>query len=286
MGALYTEIYDSDIRGRLSNPEASFALSCWELARGVATLPTEEALLRMRLDWLMPDVMVLRRGPDSGLVYAHYGARIAEHAGFDMTGKALADFQGAIGDFYRECYDRVLASDAPLATVHRLGSYDERPIWERVILPVLQADGQRALFVVNRVRKLEDDIALLSSRARGNGVIALQFRRDPGGSIVDAVIAGANAAAQKMTGRRLDELLDKSIRDCFPGVIVHALWWRYLEVATTRVEQAFQIDYRMDGLDDLFDVRLYPFRDGVAIDFRILQRAGEGGASKDALVAA
>jgi hypothetical protein len=238
------------------------------------------------MDWLMPDMMVLRRGADGGFYHAHYGARIAHHAGFDMTGKALADFQGVLGEFYSACYDRVLATDAPLATVHRLGNYNERPLWERVILPVVQADGGRALYVVNRVRKLEDDIALLSSRARGNGVIALQFRRDADGTIVDALIAGANTAAQKMTGRRLDELLDRSIRDCFPGIIVHALWWRYLEVAATRIEQAFQIDYQEDGLDDLFDVKLYPFRDGIAIDFRILQRTAGVSASKSTTVAA
>ncbi len=286
MAALYTEVYDKDLRAGLSNPEASFALACWELARGAAAAPAEEALRRMHIDWLMPDMMVLRRGADGGLFYAHYGATIARHAGFDMTGKALAEFQGALGEFYRTCYDRVLATGAPLATVHRLGNYDERPMWERVILPVVQADGQSALYVVNRVRQLQDDIALLSSRARGNGVIALQFRRDADGTIVDALIAGANAAAQKMTGRRLDELLDRSIRDCFPGVIVHALWWRYLEVAATRIPQTFQIDYRMDGLDDLFDVRLFPFRDGVAIDFRILPRADAAAASKSGLVAA
>ncbi|MGL4243425.1 MAG: hypothetical protein ACRCTI_20110, partial [Beijerinckiaceae bacterium] len=76
-------------------------------------------------------------------------------------------------------------------------------------------------------------------------------------------------------GRRLDELLDKSIHDCFPGVVHHAIWPRYLEVAETREEQTFRVDYRMDGLDDLFDVKLYPFRDGVAIDFRVLKRGTE-----------
>jgi PAS domain-containing protein len=132
-----------------------------------------------------------------------------------------------------------------------------------------------ALHVVNRVRKLQDDVALISSRARGNGVLVVQFRRDAHGVIADAVIAGANAAALRMTGRRLDEVLDKPIRDCFPGVIHYALWERYLQVAETRQEQTFQIDYRLDGLDDLFDVKLYPFRDGVAIDFRVLPRAPE-----------
>lgn len=270
MSALYTEVYDTDIRNHLSNPEASFVLSCWELARENSTMPRESALVGMRIGWLMPDMMILRQGADGGLFYAHYGSTIAQRADFDMTGKPLSEFKGAVGAFFQECYARVFATGRPLVTVHRFGSFEDRPIWERVILPVVTDAEDVAFYVVNRVRKLEVDIALLSSRARGNGIIALEFRRDDAGQIVDAMITSANAAARRMTGRRPDELLERSIRDCFPGILVHAIWDRFLEVAVSREEQAFQVDYRLDGLDDVFDVKLYPFRDGVAIDFRVL----------------
>jgi hypothetical protein len=272
MGALYTEIYREDLRAHLANPEASYALTCWDLSRKGGGIPPEAAFLRHSLDWLKPDLMILRQAGDGDLVYEAYGSNIAARAGFDMTGKRLTEFQGAMYDFYSRVYAEVIRTEIPIATVHRLGNYDERPIWERVILPLREAGGGAALYVVNRIRKLQDDVALISSRAKGNGVIALQFKRAADGCIVDALIAGANAAALTMTGRRLDELLDRSIRDCFPGVIHHALWERYLQIAETREEQTFQIDYRLDGLDDLFDVKLYPFRDGVAIDFRVLPR--------------
>jgi hypothetical protein len=42
----------------------------------------------------------------------------------------------------------------------------------------------------------------------------------------------------------------------------------------------------MDGLDDVFDVRLHPFRDGVAIEFRVLRREQDGASSQEAEVAA
>ncbi|MGL4242309.1 MAG: hypothetical protein ACRCTI_14460, partial [Beijerinckiaceae bacterium] len=247
MGVLHSEIYAGNLRAHIANPEASFALTCWELARRGDRIPHEASFIRQRIDWLRADMMILRGADTGSLRYDAYGANIAAHSGFDMTGKSLSEFKGALFDFYRDCYARVLATHEPLATVHRLGNYNERPTWERVILPVEEAAGGTALYVLNRVRKLQHDVALISSRARGNGVLALQFRRDEAGVITDAFIAGANAAALAMTGRRLDELLDKSIRDCFPGVVHHAIWPRYLEVAETREEQTFRVDYRMDG---------------------------------------
>jgi PAS domain-containing protein len=285
MTSLYTEVFETDLRRHISGPEASFALACWELARKGRQVPLESVFRSASIAWLMPDLMILRPQGD-GLVYDHYGANIASHAGFDMTGKPVADFKGALGAFYGHCYERVSRNLQPLGTVHRYGRYNERPMWERVILPLHDDQGRVVFYVVNRARKLHDDFTQLSARSRGAAIIALQFLRTPDGVITDAMISGANAPAQKLTGRRLDQLIDQSIRDCFPGVIHHALWDRYLDVAASKQEQAFQIDYRMDGLDDLFDVKLHPFRDGVAIEFSVMKREKSGDASNAAAVAA
>jgi PAS domain-containing protein len=273
MGALYSELYKSDLRLHLLNPGASYLFTCWELARRDSVMPLEGALARHKLDWLLPDMMIIRQREDGELYYAHYGSNVIAHAGFNMRGKAVAEFKGVIGDFYLACYASVLVEERPLASVHRLGNYNERPMWERVMLPVMEETGKIAIYVFNRVRKLADDFVQVMARANGNGVLALQFRRDGAGIIVDACITGANKAALDMTGRRLDQLLERSIRDCFPGIIHHALWEKYLEVNATRQEMTFPLDYRCDGLDDVFDVRLAPFRDGVTIDFRIMAAA-------------
>jgi hypothetical protein len=285
MEALYTEVFDADLRRHIANPEASFALACWDLARKDGGLPPESAFRNPTLNWLMPDIMILRR-KNGALIYDHYGENIARNAGFDMTGKSVADFRGALGGFYLDCYARVAREGRPLGTVHRLGQYNERPMWERIILPLRDEQGELVLYVVNKVRKHQDDFAQLSARSRGAGIIALQFLRTADGTIIDAMISGANNPAQILTDRRLDELLDRSIRECFPGVVHLALWDRYLEVAATKQEQEFRIDYRMDGLDDVFDVKLHPFRDGVAIEFRVPRREEAGAASQAAAVAA
>jgi PAS domain-containing protein len=284
MATLYTEVHEQDLMAHVANPKASFAYSCWLLACG-GEVPTEEAFLARRIDWLLPDMMILRPAGGGDFLYVHYGATIVAAAGFDMTGKRVADFQGEIGAFYRTWYANVVETGRPIATVHRLGAYNERPIWERVILPLRQADGEIALYVVNCVRQLGEDIAKLSAQSRGAGVMALQFQRDDRGIVTDALIAGANPAALQMTGRRLDEVLDRSIRECFPGVVHLMLWERYLEVSRTREEQSFRIDYRQDGLDDLFDVRLFPFRDGVAIEFRLMPREAPAAQQSDLIPA-
>jgi PAS domain-containing protein len=273
MDDFYCEIFDDDLISRIANPEASFALACWTLSRRGADLPGEAAFVGARPAWLLPDMLILRRRADGELVYEHYGRNIAAQAHFDMTGRAISEFRGSISSFFQHTYDRARRDRRPITTVHRLGRYNERPLWERVILPVQDPDGGVAFHVVNKVRKLEDDFASLDARSRNSGVIALQFVRNAAGTITDAMIAGANAAARRMTGRRLDEMLDLSIREVFPGVVHLALWNRYLEVAATHREQSFRVEYRLDGLDSTFDVRLYPFRDGVAIEFRMAAEA-------------
>jgi hypothetical protein len=285
MEALYCEVFDTDLRRHIANPEASFALACWELARRDGGIPAESAFRGATLGWLMPDMMILRQR-HGALIYDHYGETIARNAGFDMTGKPVADFNGVIGAFFLDCYARVARELRPLGTVHRLGQYNERPMWERLILPVRGDAGDPVFYVVNRVRKHQDDFAQLSVRSRGAAIIALQFVRGADGAICDAMISGANGLAQSLTGRRYDELVDRSIRECFPGVVHLALWERYMEVAATKKEQAFRIDYKLDGLDDVFDVKLHPFRDGIAIEFRVLQRARAGTAFQEAVVPA
>lgn len=264
---LYQEVHRADLQARLVNPEASYALAQWTIRAAAGGVPDEHEFARPHLDWLKQDMMLLRREPDGDFTYRHYGARIIAGAGFDMTGRRVSEFQGVLGQFFRAIYAEAVADARPIATVHRLGNFRERPLWERVILP-LSSDGQvEALYVINRVRDLGREFNASSARSRGNGVIALQFVRAPSGRITDAIIVGANLPAREMTGRRLDELLHRPMIDCFPGVIASGLWDRYLAVSEMREPQRFALTYDRDGVDGTFDVEIAPFLDGVSIDF-------------------
>ncbi|MGL5139148.1 MAG: PAS domain-containing protein [Beijerinckiaceae bacterium] len=270
MSLLYTELYENDLQAKIRNPEVSFALSTWEIQRSPGALPSEAIFLRSRLDWLMQDVMLLRHDADGDLVYQHYGQRIAAAAGFDMTGKKVSDFKGALGDFYRALYSRTIAERRAFVSVHRLGHFSERPMWERVILPLSTDGAVSALFVVNRVLDLGKELSLTLPRTRLSGVLSLQFVRDTAGTVTDIVIIGANKRALSMIGRRLDQITERSMREAFPGIDAFGLWEDYIKVATTREPAYRLLDYAADGMKGTYDVQITPFRDGVLIDFQEL----------------
>lgn len=265
--SLFFEVHDHDLQNKLQSPQGSFALSQWVVARGDAAMPDRDRFMNAHLEWLKPDAMVLVPDEAGALVYRHYGSRIVEQAGFDMTGRRVGDFRGSLRRFFQSVYDDVLARPRPVVSVHRLGHFRERPMWERVILPLASDGAVAALYVVNMVRDIDREFNAFKARNQMNGLIALQFVRDADGGIIDAVIVGANRLARDMTGRRLDELLDRPVRECFPGVTAAGLWERYLDVAATRRPQSFVLDYGHDRLQGRFDVLLAPFQDGVSIDF-------------------
>lgn len=89
-------------------------------------------------DYLMA-LDVLSGGED--FHYRHYGERIAEVTGFNMTGKLLSAVptRSALAAFFLASYRAVVLSKAPLLTIHRPPSY---PIdWTRLILPLVDASG-------------------------------------------------------------------------------------------------------------------------------------------------
>ena len=263
---LYTETYDTEIRRALLSPETSFGLACWLLACGEQAIPKEAELARRLPVWIESDLIVVACDGDDDFIYERYGATSVALTGYDMTGKRVSEFQGPLRDFFHSIFKRALGDRIPLATVHRLGHFNERPIWERVILPVERNGAATALYMINRARKLGDDISQVRPRGKGHGLLLLQFLRREGVH-VDAVIVGANQAARCLTGRRLDELLDQSMLSCFPGIIGRGLWAHYIEVAEARSPRRLLVDYCADGLAGVYDVEISPFRDGVAIDF-------------------
>jgi PAS domain-containing protein len=263
---MFAEVHDTDLISHLVMPEASLLLAFWELARGARQMPTEAQVPRERLMHLIDDIMMLRPDGDD-FIYEHYGRRISARSGFDMTGRRVSDFQGDVGTFFMATYRKVLQSQRPLATLHRLGAYGETPLWERVVLPLGDEKGVTLLLVANRVRAIENELSHLVASARGRGVIAIQFIRDADGVAVDGRIIAANPRAREITGRRMDELLGVNMLSVFPGLVEAGVWERYLGVATSREAQTFAVTYDADAVAGTFEVRVVPFHDGVSIAF-------------------
>lgn len=267
MSILYTEVFHTELQSKLRNPEASFALSHWIVAKRGRVMPEDSEFAVQSLEWLKQDLMIIRNNPAGELYYAHYGSRIAQHAGFDMTGKKVTEFKGELGEFYQKIYTGIFANPHAMGTVHRLGHFKERPLWERVMLPVSTNGTMTAIHVINRILDLDHEFNLASARAKGSGLIAIQFERDQERAVVAGVIVGANKVARTLCNRRLDEMIGISMHDCFPGIVEKGLWQKYLEVHSTQQPCNFILEYNQDAMTGTFDVTLSPFRDGILIDF-------------------
>lgn len=264
---MFAEVFEDHFESRLIAPEASLLHSLWVMCRYGRDIPEEEDIPAARLDYLRDDLMVLRPVESSDWLYEHYGRRIALGAGFDMTGRTVSDFRGPLRAFFADVYARVRLERRPLATLHRLGDFDERPLWERLILPVCMGGRISGLYVVNKVREREKDISRLFARARGRGMFILQFIRHENGEIVDARIIGANELARGMTNLRHDQLTSLSMLRLFPYLRDCGVWERYLEVGRSRVASDMMVDYNADGVKGRFAVHIAPYLDGVSVDF-------------------
>ncbi len=103
---------------------------------GVAqSVRVEPTALRPALGYLML-VDVLDDGADYR--YALYGSRIAQFAGFDMTGKHLSAIPAPspIGHFFRGCYGAVAQTRRPLYSAHHAPDDIMVGGWHRLILPL------------------------------------------------------------------------------------------------------------------------------------------------------
>jgi PAS domain-containing protein len=273
---LFAETYDDDLHSRLRNPAASFALTLWQLKRTGDAPPQESDFLAAGVDRFAEDLMVLRPLGDDDWRYERYGARIAHDAGFDMTGRRVSDFHGVLSDFFRGIYQRAVRERRPIATLHRYGHFRERPIWERLVMPVAAGANVCGLYVVNRVREIDQDLSYIKTRGRDHGLIVLQFRRNAAGHVADALIVSANKAARALVGRRLDEIVDQPVGDVLPQLLTPELWRRCREVAETRTpQQSFVtqdgVTQDGEGMVGEFDLLISPFVDGVTLDFAPLQ---------------
>jgi hypothetical protein len=268
---MFSEIYERDFENCIRAPEASLLHLHWRVARGARALPEEGDIPEHRIAYLKPDLMILRPDGPHDWVYEHYGCNISLQTGFDMTGRRVSDFKGALKDLFVAVYGRAARERRPFGTVHRFGRFGETPLWERLILPFGDSTRVTCLLVVNKVREIANDISLLTARAKDRGLLVLQFERDHEGSIVDARIIGANLKSAITTRRRIDELVGSSILALFPGLREAGLWDRYLAVAALRAPETAEVPYDADGVKGTFRVEISPLLDGVTITFEVIE---------------
>jgi len=130
--------------------ELRLTLRYWQTLPQVSRVPNVTKIdpyrLRRALGYLM--LIDVGQGPND-FRYALYGTKIAEVAGFDMTGKTVWDIatSSAVQTFFAACYRAVRAQPCPVYTVHMAPPQITASHWHRLILP-LGEDGEVTRFLV------------------------------------------------------------------------------------------------------------------------------------------
>ena len=92
-------------------------------------------------------IMILEYQPEpDDFLYRIYGTRIAEHSGFDMTGRLVGDFESPTGSFFERLYREAIAECKLVYSEHTRVHARYDCDWHRVICPV--KDGERIQLVV------------------------------------------------------------------------------------------------------------------------------------------
>jgi len=189
-----------DIDKLVDNEAIQAIYRLWRAAAADEAMPREADFNRSHVFLHMEAMMILRPIGDD-FVYEHYGQAIARHAGFDMTGRAVSDFKSEIGDFFRGKYVEASREGAAIYTVHHAAHAPAIHIWERLILPVMDAAGHVSIYCYNqpmhRKSALFDALMAFSL----DGVLILQPQRDASGDLTDLLTVTANAAMGAMLGR-------------------------------------------------------------------------------------
>jgi hypothetical protein len=264
---MYSELQSGDLSRKLLNPQASFALASWNLARGRRAAPDEAVFSRFLSSLMKDDMVVIHVLPGNEFQYGHFGTNVEARAGYSMAGRRVSDFGGELREFHTALYAEVAASLSPVASLHRIGHYRERPLWDRLVLPCADERGVQALYAINMVREIQHDARDLKVRSRENGLLVLEIEHDEAGGACDARMIGANNAALSITRRRLDELLDRSALACFPRIRDNGLWRSLLDAARARLPQVCQLQLSHDGDTAGSDVIVAPFQHGLSIEF-------------------
>lgn len=99
------------------------------------------------------------------------------------------------------------------------------------------------------------------------GIAYLEPIRNKKGVIVDFLDIMKNSAAFKLTGRKKEEVIGKSLLEIFPGHLVEGLFDTYVKVADTGVSYESELYYDHDLIKGWFHIKVISVGNGVLVTF-------------------
>jgi hypothetical protein len=135
----------------LPDPRLRGLLAYWRRLRASGGLPRLPDIDPIEMGDAVGYAMLLEALPEGDFRYRLYGSRIAERAGFDMTGKRTSEVptHQSMAAFFGTVYRAASLRRVPVFTRHAPPSKVNVVYWTRLVLPLSGADGRIDFLVGN-----------------------------------------------------------------------------------------------------------------------------------------
>lgn len=265
---MHVELHETDLASQQLTPQARALLEGFVAHAQPDGVPLAADFDVASYDGVASWLLVLKPVADIDFQYTVYGADVQRLMGFDMVGRHVTDFKSQIGRYYHQLYRKIATNLTPVLvatpSVYAFGVH----MWQRLILPVRQADGTIHLNVLCQPREMHSDLLNAILDKTRDGVMVLRFEREDDGFVSDAKVTMANPRATEILGKGQIDLLDHGIRSVLPGLMSNGLWQRCLLVASTRHATNLETEFAENDVQGSFDISLVPFADGILMTFR------------------
>ena len=263
--AIWHKQVSTGIDSVVDNPEVVALYRRWMAHQALRSeLPALDDFSPDRLPELAPRLMQLRpEGKD--FRYTYYGSGISRHADMDATGALVSSFGGEIGEFFLDRYSHVMATLQPLYTVHFSDRARAVVTWERLILPVQDAQQQRWLIVYNTPLQSRQQLLETVLNATSDGILALRAMRDGDGQVDDWLVVVANRQFCELFGAALDDVIGRPVQQAFPPWPQLGLQAQCLAVMAQASGISSEVTLALDGHSRCFMTHVGPLDDGCVL---------------------
>jgi PAS domain-containing protein len=265
---MHVELHESDLASQKLSPEARALLDSFTAHAQPDGVPLAADFDVASYPGVASWLIVLRPVEGNNFEYLAYGSDVERLMGFSMVGRHVTDFKSAIGRYYHDLYRKTVISLRPVLiltpSVYAFGVNT----WQRLILPVRQADGTIHINVLCQPHEMQSDLLSAILEKSRDGIMVLRFEREADGFVSDAKVTMANPRATEILGKGRIDLLDHGIRSVVPGLMSNGLWQRCLLVASTRNATNLETEFAENDVQGSFDIALVPFSDGILMTFR------------------
>lgn len=221
MALVFSKVVE-DLPDKVANKQILDLHTFWMTKRIRNDLPNLSSFTKEQLFIIWTRLMIVRRVGDD-FEYLHYGARIAETAGFDMTGKRTSDFQSEAGDFFRAIYLECLAEKCPVYTTHHAEHASAVRSWERLALPVIDDNGVEHIVCYNQPLDRKSLLFDTLMEASVDGIALYRPKFDENGKLVDMIFHMVNRYVCETFGMAEADLIGRGLCELFPGAESDAL---------------------------------------------------------------